>query len=379
MKLLHTSDWHLGRTDGETILFEDQKYFIDRICEVVSDRKIDAVLIAGDVFDRALSSAEATRIYDYAMTKLCQECDVNVYSIAGNHDSAERLSSCSELLKKSGLYIRGELSGDVSPETLGDCQLFLLPWITEEKVRSVFPEERENINDLESAYRIVTGKMREQFLPGKRHIALSHAFVAGGETSLSDRAAEIGFATQIPAGVFEGFDYVALGHLHGERAITDTVRYSGTPMPYSFGKEETQRKGVVVIDTETMEQEFVDLPLLHKRTTIEDTLEEVLKGQYSDEVKEGFVRLRITDAYVGLQTLSDLKLIFRNLLDVQGVSFENEDSAVTMTMQELEEIENDPVEVFKYFCREAAKREPDEHLVELFRKAVQESEKEADL
>lgn len=378
MKLLHTSDWHLGKIDGDTPLLDDQLFFIAQICQIISERNVDAVLISGDIFDRSVASAEAVRLYNKAMSDLRLGCNVPVFMIAGNHDSAERLSSLGEILCKAGLYIRGELSDDVSPVPFGDTEIFLLPWITEEKVKAVFPEEKEKISDLTGAYAVILAKMREHFSPEKKHVLLSHAFTANAETSTSDRAAEIGFAPRVSAEVFDAFDYTALGHIHGAQVIRNNVRYCGTPMPYSFGKEEKQTKGVVLFDTESMTQEFLPLELLHKRITLEGTLEELLHPSCEDTVRKGFVRLSVTNSYVGLETLSELKNIYPNILDLKSLTFEKEDSTVTLSMEDLERMENDPLSVFRYFCREEMDAEADDHLLELFENAVRDTEKEAE-
>ena len=374
MRLLHTSDWHLGASDGERSLYDDQKHFIDAICGTIEEKKVQAVLVAGDVYDTSVGSAEALRLYNYAMTKICAGMGVPVFIIAGNHDSADRLSNLSELLDRTGLHIKGALTDDVSPLEINDVQIYLLPWITEEKVKSVFPEEKDNISSLADAYGVVTARMKKSFKDGFRHIAVSHAFIADCETSVSDRSAVIGLAAQVPASVFDGFDYVALGHLHKPQDVSGTVRYSGTPMPYSFGKEETQEKSVTIIDTDTMERETVPVPLLHLRTSFEGTLEELLNPVCTPEQKDGYVRLKVTDSYVGLEALSELRRQYPNLLEISGKSYESEDAGISITIDELEKLEEDPVEVFRYFCREYMDEEPDEHLTELFKKAIEKCE-----
>ena len=370
MKLLHTSDWHLGMTDCERSLLEDQRFFIDEICKIVEAEQIDAVLIAGDVYDRSVPSGEAIRLYDYAVTRICKDLHIPILMIAGNHDSAERLSNCSELLAASGLYVCGAIEREPQVVTFGDAEVFLLPWITEEKVKSIYPESRESVQSLADAYKTVLDVFRQSFTPGKKHILVSHAFITKAETSISDRAAEIGFATQVPASVFDGFDYVALGHIHKPQDVTDSIRYAGTPMPYSFGKEEKQEKSVTILDTESMERRVVPLPLLHGRTTISGTLEEVLHPTCSEAVKNGFVKVCVSDNYVGLEALSELRRVYSNLLEVSGKTYESENASVTMTVQELEELQTNPVEVFRYFCREEIGEEPDEHLVNLFLQSV---------
>lgn len=201
MLFLHTSDWHLGATGGERELLEDQRFFIDEICRVVRERRVDAVLLAGDVYDRAVASASAIGLYDDAMDRLCRELGVPVLVIAGNHDGPERLASCGSLLDRAGLHVLGAAQREPKVVSFPEAEVFLLPWITEEKVKSLYPEEREKIQSLPDAYRVALDRMRERFTPGKKHIVLAHAFITDAETSTSDRAAVIGTAAQVPASV----------------------------------------------------------------------------------------------------------------------------------------------------------------------------------
>ena len=368
MIFLHTSDWHLGATEGERELREDQYFFIDEICRIIEERQVDAVLLAGDVYDRSVGSASAIRLYNYAMERICRDLKKTVLTIAGNHDSADRLSSCGSLLEKAGLYISGAAEREARVVAFDDAEVFLLPWVTEEKVRSLYPEER--ISDLTGAYQVLTDHMRERFSPDKKHIVVSHAFITNAETSTSDRAAEIGFATQVSASVFDGFDYVALGHIHKPQNVNGHIRYSGTPMPYSFGKEESQEKSVTLLDTETMTQEIVPLPLLHQRRTLTGTYEELLNPDCPEEARTGYVRLNVTDTALGLELLSKLRQVYPHPLVVSGKAYEGDETSITLTMEELEQMENDPSQVFRSFCREEMGQEATPHFVELFEKAV---------
>ena len=376
MIFLHTSDWHLGATGGERDLWDDQKYFIDAICGIVREKRVDAVLLAGDVYDRSVPAASAIGLYDYAMNRLCGELEVKVLTIAGNHDSAERLASCAGLLDKAGLYLQGAAQREPRVVEFADSQVFFLPWMTEEKIKSLYPEERDGITDLTEAYRVAVNHMREKFIPGKHHLLLSHAFITNAETSTSDRAAEIGFATQVPASVFEGFDYVALGHIHMPQQVSPFIRYSGSPMVYSFGREERQEKSVTLIDTASMTQEVVPLPLLHRWTTLTDCYEALLAGEYPEEIREGYVRLNVTDTAVGLDMLSRLRQVYPNALVVAGKTYDGEDTTITLTMEQLEQMESDPAEVFKSFCREEMGQEATDHFLQLFAQAVEEADAE---
>lgn len=376
MIFLHTSDWHLGATGGERDLWDDQKYFIDAICGIVREKNVDAVLLAGDVYDRSVPAASAIGLYDYAMNRLCGELGVKVLTIAGNHDSAERLASCAGLLDKAGLYLQGAARREPRVVEFADSQVFFLPWMTEEKIKSLYPEERDGITDLTEAYRVAVNHMREKFIPGKHHLLLSHAFITNAETSTSDRAAEIGFATQVSASVFEGFDYVALGHIHKPQQVNPFIRYSGSPMAYSFGKEERQEKSVTLIDTASMTQQVLPLPLLHRWTTLTDCYEALLAGEYPEEIREGYVRLNVTDTAVGLDMLSRLRQVYPNALVVAGKTYDGEDTTITLTMEQLEQMESDPAEVFKSFCREEMGQEATDHFLQLFAQAVEEADAE---
>lgn len=370
MRFLHTSDWHLGATEGEQSLMEDQRFFLDQICSIIVDKQVDAVLLAGDVFDRAVASADAIGLYNDAMRRICRDLNTPVLMIAGNHDSAERLASCSELLEKAGLHVLGAARREPAVVPFADTDVYLLPWITEEKVKSLYPEERENIHTLTDAYRVMTGHMAESFAPDKKHIILAHAFITNAETSTSDRAAEIGFATQVSASVFEDFDYVALGHIHKPQDVNSYIRYCGTPIAYSFGKEENQVKSVTILDTAAMEREIVPLCPLHPRTTLNGTYDALLNPDFAPEAAEHYVRINVTDSAVGLEMLAQLREIYRFPLVVSGKAYQDDGAAVSMTIDELEQLEQNPVEVFRSFCREVLKDEPSEHQMKLFEDAV---------
>ena len=370
MKILHTSDWHLGATDSGRYLLEDQICFIDEICEIIKNEGVGAVLIAGDIYDRSVASADAIKLYDKAMTRMCRDYRVPVIVIAGNHDGAERLESCSELLTAANLHVCGSLHREIRKVCLEDTDIYLLPWITEEKVKSIYPEYKEQITSLEGAYKLVVAEMLKDFDSDKKHFLLAHAFIANSETSTSDRAAVIGTATQISAQIFEKFDYVALGHIHKPQDVNDRVRYSGTPMAYSFGKEETQEKSVTIVDTETMNRKIIPLHPLHRRTTLTGTLEELLHPDADEDVIKGFIKLKVTDKPVGLASLTQLREIYPFLFECESRNFDNEDSSIKLTIEEYEEMQTDPVKVFESFCVEMCDIEPSEHLRSLFESAV---------
>ncbi|MCR5024868.1 MAG: exonuclease SbcCD subunit D [Lachnospiraceae bacterium] len=377
MRFLHTSDWHLGLTfRGGVSYADDQIYAIKNILKIASDEKADGILLSGDIFDKSVASSEAIHIYDEVMTEICVTMGIPVYAIAGNHDGAERISQCSELLKKSGLYIAGALEEKPFVINHGDTDIYLLPWISTDKVISVFPEKADEIRSLEDAYGVVLDTFRSSFIKGHKNILVAHAFIVNAETSVSDRAAEVGKASMIGSHVFKGFDYVALGHLHGPQKINDKIRYSGSPVPYSFGKEETQQKSVTIIDTDTWEQKAISLPQLHKRSTLKGSFEELMRADYEDDILKGYVKLEVTDSFIGMDSIAAFRERYANLLEISGKDIEKDDVSITMTVEEFEHADTDPQSVFSQYCKDMLEEEPNEHLKDLFAEALSEFEKE---
>ena len=178
----------------------------------------------------------------------------------------------------------------------------------------------------------------------RKNIVLSHALIVSAELSESDRAARVGFATAVSKDVFEGFDYAALGHIHKPQVIADAVRYCGSPLKYSFGSEEKQEKGVVLIDTDTMEQSFVVFPPLRERRTVKGTLDDILSRE---DIREDYLKLHVTDRYAGLELLSRLREWFPNLLELSGMAISQEEAASALSVEELEKLdETDIMEKF---------------------------------
>lgn len=371
MKLLHTSDWHLGITvRGTARYIDDQKYIIDEIIKIAQERDVDGIIIAGDIFDKNVAASEAIRLYDEVITDICTDLDIPVFIIAGNHDGADRLSQLNRLLQKSGVYISGSLKKEPQVYSFSDTDIFLLPWISTDKVKTVFPEKADEIDSLEAAYRVVLDQYREKFISGHKNVIVSHAFVSGAETSVSDTAAVVGKAAMISGSVFDGFDYVALGHIHGPQKVSEKIRYSGSPLCYSFGSEEKQQKSVIIFDTETAACELVPLMPLRKRITLKDTLENILKADYSEEILNGYLRLEITDVYVGYETASMFKDLYVNYLEYSCPSIEAETENITMSVDDLEEIKKDPRLVFNAYCEDVLNISPSERIRKMFDKAL---------
>ncbi|MCQ2519848.1 MAG: exonuclease SbcCD subunit D [Lachnospiraceae bacterium] len=371
MKFLHTSDWHLGMNIKGTAGYEDdQRFAIENICKIAVDEKVDGILIAGDVFDKSIAVAQAISLYDEITTHICKHLGLPVYIISGNHDSAERLSQHHELLKDAGLYVAGSLSKEPYKINRGDVDIFLLPWISTDKVKSVYPEDAEHIISMEDAYKTVLDKYRAEFVKGHKNILVSHAFIINAETSVSDRAAEVGTATMVGSFVFDGFDYVALGHIHGPQQINKHIRYSGTPMAYSFGKEEKQEKSVTIFDTDSLEQKIIPIKQLRKRVTLSGKYSELISADYDKETENAYVKVVLTDTIITLDIMASFREKFPNLLEISGRSFDRPDETITMTIEEFEDINKDPKAIFIKYCEDVLKTVPDAHQLDLFSSAL---------
>ena len=368
MKFIHLSDLHLGKRVHDFSLIEDQKYILKEILEVIDDELPDAVIIAGDIYDKSIPSTDAVEMLDEFLYQLSGR-NLQVFLISGNHDSPERLAFASRLIAPKGIHMSPVYNGEIGPIVLtdefGPVDVYLLPFVKPAHVRRFFPDEKiESYND---ALRAAVQALKID--RSRRNILVTHQFITGAVRSDSEEIS-VGGTDNIDASVFEGFDYVALGHIHKPQDVNDRIRYCGTPMAYSFGKEEEQKKSVTVIDTETMERRTVQLHPLHRRTTLTGTLDELMDPKEDEDVVKGFIRLRVTDKPVGLASLTQLREIYPLLIECESRSFESDESSIKLTVEEYEEMQTDPVKVFESFCIEMCDGEPSEHLRELFVKAV---------
>lgn len=375
MKLLHTSDWHFGMPVGTGSYAADQRHFLERLYEIVRREGVEAVLLAGDVYDSSVANAEAIGLYNEAVTKLCMELSCKLIVIAGNHDSAARLASCRELLKGAGLYVTGRLEREIPPVLLdgGKVAVYSLPFFNRDEVTALFPEKKEAIRSQETAMLVVCDHIRETMDPGRRNIILSHSLIVNAELSESDRSARVGFATAVSKDVFRGFDYVALGHIHKPQVIAPHIRYSGSPLKYSFGSEESQEKGVVLLDTETMEQTFLPIAPLRDRKSAEGTYEELTART---DIQNDYLRLRVTDRYAGLELISDLRERFPYLLEVSGKGITENESLSALSVEQLQTM--DETDIMEKFMAENFSYSPSPEQLQLFREVLSWSREEGD-
>ncbi|GAA2600405.1 exonuclease SbcCD subunit D [Streptomyces roseoviolaceus] len=300
MRLLHTSDWHLGRSFHRVNMLAAQAEFIGHLVTTVRERAVDAVVVSGDVYDRAVPPLAAVELFDDALHRLA-DLGVPTVMISGNHDSARRLGVGAGLIGRAGIHLRTDPSAAGTPVVLADAHgevaFYGLPYLEPALVKDEFGVEKAGH---EAVLAAAMDRVRADLAtraPGTRSVVLAHAFVTGGEPSDSERDITVGGVAAVPAGVFDGVDYVALGHLHGCQTLTDRVRYSGSPLPYSFS-EAGHRKSMWLVDLDadgSVGAERVDCPVPRPLARIRGTLEDLLADPEHARHEESWVEATLTD------------------------------------------------------------------------------------
>ncbi|MCZ2817085.1 exonuclease SbcCD subunit D [Modestobacter sp. VKM Ac-2984] len=301
MRLLHTSDWHIGRSLHGTDLLAEQEQVLGGLADVVRAESVDVVLVAGDVYDRAVPSADATGVLDRVLMRL-RSAGAQVVLTPGNHDSARRLGFGAGLMARSGVHVRAVTPTLDEPVLLsdqhGDVAVYGLPYLEPEVARHELglPDARGH----EAVVGAAMDRVRaDLFLrPGTRSVVLAHAFVGGGLPSESERDICVGGVDLVSAAVFDGVDYVALGHLHRPQSLSDRIRYSGSPLAYSFG-EAGQQKQAWLVDLDARglsEVRPVPLPAPRQLTVLRGELGALLADPELEAVTDHFVSAQLTDA-----------------------------------------------------------------------------------
>lgn len=345
MKFFHLSDLHLGRRMYEFSLIDDQKFILEELLCLAAEEHPDAVVIAGDIYDRAVPSAEAVELFDSFLTELAGR-HIPVLAIAGNHDSPERIAFGAGLMAPSGVHLSPVYNGRVEPVTLsdayGEVRFYLLPFIKPANVRRFYPDAV--IESYTDALRCAAEHMDIE--PSTRNVLVTHQFVTGGIRSDSEDVT-VGGTDNVDAAVFDGFDYVALGHLHGAQRIgRETLRYSGTPLKYSFA-EKDQIKSITVVKLGAKGNVSVSsLPLTPRRDMREirgTYIELTLRDSYAGTDTEDYIHAVLTDENDIPNALARLRSIYPNLMKLDYDNLRTRSSAViaaeerhrTMTGAEL--------------------------------------------
>ncbi len=346
MKFIHLSDLHIGkRVNGFTML-DDQKYILEKILGIAESEAPDAVLIAGDVYDKPMPSAESVSLFDDFLFRLSETVPA-VLVISGNHDSPERIAFASRLIKKSGVYISPVYDGNVEPVRLedkyGNVYFYLLPFIKPSHVRLCFPEAE--INSVNDAMKYALSQINIK--QNERNVLVTHQFVTGALRCESEEIM-VGGSEGVGADIFESFDYVALGHLHGPQNVKSAnIRYCGSPIKYSFS-ETKHKKSVTVVELSKKNELSVHMvPLVPKRDMVE------IKGSYAEITgrpfykeldRNAYFRVTLTDENDIPDAAAKLRSIYKNLMRLDY------DNTRTRTGSQLTEsgssVNQSPLELF---------------------------------
>ena len=369
MRFLHTSDWHLGRTFHGSSLLQEQRIAMDRIVDAVVEHGVDAVLIAGDVYDRALPAVDVVNLFDETLARIVS-AGASVVVTSGNHDSAIRLGFGGRLMEASGVHLRTDAAQLDRPAVFAgaeeDVLVYGLPYLEPRLVAPALGVESAHGHAavVRAAMDLVRADAAAR-AAGKpvRVVVMAHVFAAGGEGSESERPLAVGELDRVPVSVFDGVDYVALGHLHGAQAPAPTVRYSGSPLPYSFSEAEQAKRGLLVDVVEGLPVSITELPWPPPRALarLRGNLEKLLMDPAHEWATEAWCQITLTDAERPARPMERLRERFPHTLvlafDPQG----RVDDAAKGYRERMREAA-DPVEVAKGFVDHVRQRglDPDE-------------------
>lgn len=371
MKLLHLSDLHLGiRLNGFSML-EDQRYILKQILEIAQEEKPQAVLLCGDLYDKAMPSAEAVQLLDFFLVALA-EMGIRVFAISGNHDSAERLSFGSRLMAGSGVYMAPVYHSGIQPLVLedefGPVYFWMIPFVKPAQVRRFFPEEQ--IESYTDALEKVIGSLdidRE-----KRNVLLAHQFVTDAQRSDSEDVC-VGGLDNVDSGVFDPFDYVALGHLHRPQHIgRETLRYCGTPLKYSFSEKNDQKSVTVVELGEKGDITLRTCPLrpLRDMRELRGTYEELtLRDNYLGTATQDYIKVILTDEEEIPSAMGRLRNIYPNIMNLQYDNTRTRLGAGEQILDAMEE--KSPLDWFRELYRLQNGRDMSETQLTLCRELIE--------
>lgn len=384
MKLMHLADLHLGKNLLEQSMIEDQKYILDRIVDVVVDKKIDIVMIAGDVYDKGIPSIEAVNLFSSFLTRL-YKLSVKVLVISGNHDSKDRLSFGNELFVDNDVYIEGFFNGSLRKEVFEDdygrLNIYMLPFVKPADVRVYYPEIIINSYNDAVKFIIENTKIDKR----ERNIIMIHQFVTamGIDVMRSDsETISLGGIDNIDVSLFNDFDYVAMGHIHGaQRLIRDTIRYAGSPLKYSFS-EVNQRKSVPVIefnDKNDINIDLIELIPFRNMRIIKGPIAQLLnKDVYNIGNRDDYISAIITDDDYIVDAIGKLRKIYKNILKLEYKNSRtvNENNCINNCDEDIKT--KSPFELFKDFYYEQNNVKLDDRRERMLLKIIKEVSDEAD-
>ncbi|MGR2668553.1 exonuclease SbcCD subunit D [Vibrio campbellii] len=322
MKFIHTSDWHLGRQFHNVSLLDDQQAVLDQLIQYIEDNPVDAVVVAGDIYDRSVPPTIAIELLNKVVKRICGELNTPMILISGNHDGAERLGFGSEQMKNAGLHIISNFEDMLTPVVIetasaGQVAFYGMPYNDPEQVRFAY---QEPVSTHDQAHKLLAEKITEQFQPEQRNVLVSHCFVDGAIESESERPLSIGGSDRVSHEHFLNFDYVALGHLHQpQKKGEEYIRYSGSLMKYSFG-EQNQKKGFTLVEIDQngfVSAEHIDLGAPHEMRIVEGELEQVIEQGKTDPKNEDYLLVRLMDKHAILNPMEKLRTVYPNVLHLE--------------------------------------------------------------
>lgn len=353
MKFIHTADWHLGKLVHGIYMTNDQREVLNQFVELVAEEKPDAIVIAGDLYDRSVPPTEAVELLDEVLFKLNVELGTPIVAISGNHDSAERLSFGSSWYRNSNFYLTGKLSSDFRPVHINGVNYYLIPYAEPGVVRQLLDDD--TIHSHQEAMRAIIGQIEKTMNHREPNVLVGHAFVLGGQTSDSERTLSVGGSGCVAADLFAPFSYTALGHLHSPDALRhDTVKYSGSLLKYSFS-EAKQQKSISIIEMDDkgqFEHRYRSLaPKLDMRE-IEGQLEELLDPSYYEKQKcDDYVKVTLLDEGALIDPINKLRQVYPNVLHLERkISLIDSKKKLSFTAEKDER--KSELELFEQFYQE---------------------------
>ncbi|ENC6707476.1 exonuclease SbcCD subunit D [Vibrio harveyi] len=322
MKFIHTSDWHLGRQFHNVSLLDDQQAVLDQLIHYIENNPVDAVVVAGDIYDRSVPPTIAIELLNKVVKRICGELNTPMILISGNHDGAERLGFGSEQMKNAGLHIISNFEDMLTPvvietESAGQVAFYGMPYNDPEQVRFAY---QEPVSTHDQAHKLLAEKIAEQFQSEQRNVLVSHCFVDGAIESESERPLSIGGSDRVSHEHFLNFDYVALGHLHQpQKKGEEYIRYSGSLMKYSFG-EQNQKKGFTLVEIDQngfVSAEHFNLTAPHEMRIVEGELEQVIEQGKTDPKNEDYLLVRLMDKHAILNPMEKLRTVYPNVLHLE--------------------------------------------------------------
>ncbi len=370
MKIMHLSDLHIGKKVNEYSMLQDQIYILKEILRIIDNEKVETVIIAGDVYDRSLPPNEALELFDEFLYQLSGR-NVNVFVISGNHDSPERISYGGRMMTENKIFLSPVYDGNVKPITLnddyGEVNFYLLPFVRPADIRRYFPDE--NIENYTDAVKVAIDNMNVDF--SERNILVTHQFVTGAELSESEDII-VGGTDNVSGEVFDGFDYVALGHIHREQTVgKDNIRYCGTPLKYSFS-EAKNIKSVTILDfNDKGNIEYSKIPLTPFRDMreIRGTYYELtLKSNYESTNTEDYLHITLTDEEDIPDAIGKLRSIYPNIMKLD---YDNLRTRGSGTVDAIENIESkSPFELFADLFKQQNNQDMSEEQEEIMRNLI---------